>query len=86
MQNPFLFEFDREITRIFRSRRKKLRVEEQRLNAHVVSSSMAGIGGDQRRTLEDFVTLIVQGISSSIALLTTESNNFGLKPALISMV
>jgi len=35
---------------------KKLRVEEQRLKAQPASSSMAGIGGDKRRTLWDFVT------------------------------
>jgi len=46
---------------------------------------MAAIGGYQSRTLRDFVTLVVQGISSSIARLTTKVNNFALKPALISM-
>jgi len=47
---------------------------------------MAGIGGDQRRTLRDFVTLGVKGISSSITQPTIEVNNFEFKPALISMV
>jgi len=47
---------------------------------------MAGIGGDQRRTLRDFVTMGVQGISSNIARLNIEATNFELKPALISMV
>jgi len=46
---------------------------------------MVGIGGDQRRTLQDFVTTAFQGISSSIAQLTIEANNFGLKPGLLSM-
>jgi len=47
---------------------------------------MAGEGGDQRRTLWDFVTLGVQGIASSIARPNVDANNFELKPAVISMV
>ena len=47
---------------------------------------MVGIGCDQRRTLRDFVTLGVQGISSSISWPTIEVNNLELKPTLISMV
>jgi len=47
---------------------------------------MTGAGGDQRRTLRNFVTPGVQGIASSIAHLTIDANNFELKPALISMV
>jgi len=47
---------------------------------------MAGIGGDRRRTFRDFVTLEVQGISSTIAWLTIEVKNVGLKSALILMV
>jgi len=47
---------------------------------------MAGGGGDQRRTLRDFVAPGVQGIVSSIAHPTIDVNNFELKPALISMV
>ena len=79
MQSPFPFEFDLEIERTFRYRRKKLRVEQQRFKAQVGSSPMAGIGGD-KRTLWDFVTLGVQGISSNV-----EAISFELKPALISM-
>jgi len=63
---------------------KKLRVKEQRLKAQEVSSSMAGIGGEQRRKLRDFVTIEVQGISLSITWPTIKVNNFELKPALIS--
>jgi len=47
---------------------------------------MAGGGGDQRRTLRDFVTPGVQGIASSIARPIVDANNFELIPALISMV
>jgi len=65
--------------------RKKLRVEDQKLKAQLVSSSMAGIRGDQRRTPWDFVTSGIQGISSSIAQGTIEANN-ELKLGLISMV
>jgi len=42
--------------------------------------------GGQRRTLWDFITPKVQGISSSIARPTVDVNNFELRPALISMV
>ena len=47
---------------------------------------MEGEGGDQRRTLRDFVTPRVQGIASSIGCPIVDANNFELKPALISMV
>jgi len=47
---------------------------------------MVAGGGDQRRTLRDFVTPGVQGIASSIARPNIDANNFNLKPALISMV
>jgi len=46
---------------------------------------MAGGGGDQRRTLRDFIIPGFQGIASSIARLTVDANNFELRPALISM-
>ena len=86
MRSPFSFEFDLEMKRTFHYRRKKVWVEEQRLKAQAVSSPMARIEGDQRRTLRDFVTQGVQGISSSIAWSNVEANNFELKPAPISMV
>ena len=86
MRSPFPFEFDLEIKRTFCSRSKKLRVEEQRLKGQAVSSLIAGIGGDQRRTLPDFITSGVQGTSSSITQPTVEVNNFKLKLVLISMV
>jgi len=47
---------------------------------------MAVGGGEQGRTLRDFVTPGVQGIASSIARLNMEANNFELKPVLFSMV
>lgn len=47
---------------------------------------MAGGGGDQRRTLRDFVTDGVQGIASSIARPNVDANNFELKPTFISMM
>ena len=47
---------------------------------------MAGGGGDQRRTLRDFVTPGVQGITTSIARPTVDANNFELKLTLILMV
>jgi len=86
MRSPFLFKFDLDIERTFLSRRKKLRVEEPRLKAQAVSSSMAWIEGHQRRTLWDFITPGVQGISLSITRPTAEANNFELKPTLISIV
>jgi len=43
-------------------------------------------GGDQRRTLLDFIAPGVQGIASSIARPAIDANNFELKSALISMV
>jgi len=42
--------------------------------------------GDQRRTLHDFATPGVQGITSSIACPAIDANNFELKLALISIV
>jgi len=47
---------------------------------------MAREGGDQRRTLRDFVTPEVQGIISSMAHPNVDANNFKLKSALISIV
>jgi len=47
---------------------------------------MAGGECNQRRTLRDFVTPGVQGITSSIARPTVDANNFMLKLTLISMV
>jgi len=40
----------------------------------------------EERTLRDFETLGVQGLTSSIARLAVDANNFELKPVLISMV
>jgi len=47
---------------------------------------MAGEEGDQRRTLQDFITAGAQGIASSMVHPTVDANNFELKPALLSMV
>jgi len=47
---------------------------------------MAEGGGDQRRTLRDFITTGVQGITSSIARPAADANNFEFKPILISMI
>jgi len=47
---------------------------------------MAGEGGDQRKTLQDFITPGVQGIASSIAHPTIDANNFEFKLTLILMV
>ena len=47
---------------------------------------MVGEGRDQRRMVQDFVTLRVQGITSSIACPNVEAHNFELKLALISIV
>ena len=47
---------------------------------------MTGGGGDQRRTLRNFVTPGVQGIASTTAHPNVDANNFELKAALISMV
>ena len=70
----------------FHSRRKKLKLEDQRAKAQEASSTMVGGGGDQRRTFGGFVTPTVQGIASSIARPNVEANNFELKLALSSMV
>jgi len=43
-------------------------------------------GGNQRRTLYDFVIPGVQGIASSIARPAVDANNFELKLAFISIV
>jgi len=43
-------------------------------------------GGGKRKTLRDFITPGVQGISSSIIKPAMEVNNFELRPALVSMV
>jgi len=48
-----------------------------------MDSSMAG---EERRTLYNFITPGIQGITSSIARLTVDADNFELKLALISMV
>jgi len=80
------FEFDREIERTFCSIRKNLNLEEQRAKAQQASATMAGGGGDQRRTLQDFIYLVVQGIASSIARPNVEPNSFEIKPTLISTV
>jgi len=82
MRSLILYKPDLEIERTFRLRRKKQRIEEQRHAAGRNSS----IVGEERRTLRDFVTPGVQGISSSIARPAVDANNFELKPALISMV
>jgi len=66
MRSPFLFEFEPKIEMTFHSRRKKLKLEEQRAKAQEASSTMARGGDDQRRTLWDFITPGVQGIASSI--------------------
>jgi len=44
MRSPFLFEFDPEIERTFRSRRKKQKLEEQAAKAQEASSTMAEEG------------------------------------------
>jgi len=85
MRSPFAYEPDPEIERTFRLRRKKRRLERRR-KAQEESVKMDAGGEGQRRTLRDFITPGVQGISSSIARLTVEVNNFELSPALISMI
>ena len=75
-----------EIEKTFHLGRKKQRTKEQRREERRNPSSMARRGGDQRRTLRDFVTPRVQGIASSTARPTVDANNFELKPALISIV
>jgi len=47
---------------------------------------MVGGGGEQRRTLRDFVTPGVQGIASNITRPNVEVNNFELNPALSSIL
>jgi len=85
MRSLFVYELDPEIERTFRIRRKNQRLEKRR-RAQEESPKMDAEAGGQRRTLRDFITPGVQGISSSISRLTVEVNNFELRPALISMV
>jgi len=61
-------------------------LEEQRAKVQEAFSMRTGWGDDQRRILWDFVTLGVQGISSSIARPNVEAHNFELKPPLVSLV
>jgi len=86
MQSPFPFELDLEIERTFCYTREKLKFEEQRAKALEAFSMMARGGDDQRMTLQDFVTLRVHGITSDITRPNVETDNFELKPALISIV
>jgi len=78
MQRPFSFEFDPKIERVFRSRRKKLKLEEQIAKVRETSSTMTGSGDEQGRTLRDFITLGVQGITSSIARPNVEATTSSL--------
>jgi len=41
----------------------KQKLKEQRRKAQMTSPNVAGEGGEQRRTLRDFVTLGLQGIA-----------------------
>jgi len=82
MRSLILYEPNPEIERNFRLRRKKHRIEEQRHEAR----RNLNIGGEERRSLQDFITPGVQAIASSIARPIVDANNFKLKPALISMV
>jgi len=82
MRSLILYKPDPEIERTFFLRRKKQRIEEQRCEVRR-NSSMAG---EERRTLRDFVTPGVQGITSTIARPAVDAKNFELKPALISVV
>jgi len=86
MWSPFLYEPGPEIERTFRLRREKQKIKEQRGEASRSSTNMAGGGDNQRRTLRDFITPGVQGVTSTIAHPRIEANNFELKPALISMM
>jgi len=65
---------------------KKLRLEDKRVKAQEASSTMAGGGGDQRRTLWDFITPRVQGIAYSIAQSNVGANKFEVKLAVIFVV
>ena len=86
MQSPFSFEFDLKIKGTFRSRRKKLKLQEERDKAQEAFFMMAGEGDDQRRKLRGFITPVAQGFASSIAQPNIEAHNFEHKSALISMV
>ena len=85
MRSPFAYELDLEIERAFRIRRQKQRLGKRRKAQEESPKMNAGAGG-QRRTLPDFITLIILCISSSIARPTMEVNHFELRPTLISMV
>ena len=86
MRRLLLCEANPEIERAFHLRRMKQKIIEQIREVRRTSTNMAGGGGDQRRTLRDFVVPRVQGIASSIAPPHVDANNFELQPALISML
>jgi len=86
MGSPFLYKPDLEIERNSHLRRKKQKFEEQRCEASRTTTNMVGGGGDQKRTLRDFVTLGVQGIARSISYPSINVNNSEFKPTFISMV
>ena len=87
MQSPFFYEPNADIKRTFHQKRKKQRVERQRCKARETSPKMEPPRGEpERRTLQDFITSGVQGITSSIGRATLEVNNFELRLALVSMV
>jgi len=85
MRSPLAYGPDPEIEKTFRIRRKKERLE-KRCKGRETSPKMDARTRGQRRTLRDFITPGVQGISSSIAKPTVEVNNFELRPTLVSMV
>jgi len=85
MRSSFAYEPDLEIERTSRITRKKQRIKKKH-KAWEASPKMDATLGSQRRTLQDFVTHGVQGISSSIARPTVEVNYFELRPALVSVV
>jgi len=57
-------------------------LDKQKQQAHVTFSKMQG----GRRMFRDFITLGVQGITSSTAKPNVEVHNFELKSTIISMV
>ena len=79
LRSPFVYEPDPEIERTFHQKRKKQRVEGQRRKAQEISPKMEPPRREpERRTLREFITPEVQGITSSIARPTLEVNDFEL--------
>jgi len=79
-----LFKFDLEIEPTLHRLKRQRQIQEE-LEVDISTSMMAG-GEDAQRTLWDYATLGPHSQTPSITRPLLTTNNFKLKPALISMV